>query len=203
MRRRHVRGDAGTSVTETMLLTWLILVFVAAALQIFIMNESLFRSLTATHAQMMTDGFSHNHWQYDGGTWDSDCTGGIDSWNTYNTDEHAKEIWNYDNFPEIRVPVLGMFQYWASSASFTGTGSNQRIDIQSDARGLEPDKGCGVAPCKKIKMAAGPAGPVDEDGPFWSRPVYLPGIFRLYCKAGKSAIDSVSDAVDTLRNFGS
>ncbi len=202
--RRQLRNDAGTSVTETMLLTWLILVFVAAALQIFIMNESLFRSLTATHAKMMTDGFAHNDWRYDGSTWESDCTGYSSSaQHEYDTDTYAKEIWNYDNFPEIRVPVLGMFQYWASSASFSGTGSNQRIDIQSDARGLEPDKGCGVAPCKKIKMGAGPAGPTDEDGPFWSRPVYIPGIYRLYCKAGKSLVGSVEDAVDYLEHFGS
>jgi hypothetical protein len=200
-RARDLRSERGTSVTETILLTWLLLVFIAAALQIFIMNESLFRSLTATHAQMLTDGFKHNHWEYDGGTWDSDCTGGIDSWNTYNTDEHAKEIWRYQDFPEIRVPVLGMFQAWATSASFHGSGSNERIDIQSNVRGLEPDKGCGLSPCKKIKMAAGPAGPTDEGGPFWSRPVYLPGIFRLWCKAGKAAVDSVSDGIDALKNF--
>ena len=200
-RARSLHSERGTSVTETLLLTWLLLVFIAAALQIFIMNESLYRSLTATHAQMFIDGFKHNHWEYDAGTWDNDCTGDIVSWNTYNTDEHAKEIWRYQDFPEIRVPVLGMFQPWASSAGFTGSGSNERIDIQSNVRGLEPDKGCGLSPCKKIKMAAGPAGPVDERGPFWSRPVYLPGIFRLYCKAGKSAVDSVSDAIDELKSF--
>ena len=200
-RARAFTSETGTSVTETILLTWLLLVFIAAALQIFIMNESLYRSLTATHAQMFIDGFKHNHWEYDAGEWDNDCTGDIVSWNTYNTDEHAKEIWRYQDFPEIRVPVLGMFRYWATPANFKGSGSNERIDIQSNVRGLEPDKGCGLSPCKKIKMAAGPAGPVDERGPFWSRPVYLPGIFRLYCKAGKSAIDSVSDAVDSLKNF--
>jgi hypothetical protein len=200
-RTRSLTSERGTSVTETILLTWLLLVFIAAALQIFIMNESLYRSLTATHAQMFTDGFKHNHWEYDAGTWDNDCTGDITSWNTYNTDEHAKEIWRYQDFPEIRVPVLGMFRAWANNAGFKGSGSNERIDIQSNVRGLEPDKGCGLSPCKKIKMAAGPAGPVDEGGPFWSRPVYFPGIFRLYCKAGKSAIDSVSDAIDELKSF--
>jgi hypothetical protein len=199
---RDVRTETGTSVTETILLTWLLLVFFAAALQIFIMNESLFRSITATHAQMLKDGFSHNHWQYDGGTWESDCNPPEQaSWNTYDTLLHAKEIWRYQDFPEIRVPVLGMFQYWASSSGFQGLhGSKERIDIYSNQWPVEPEKGCDP-PCKRITMGAGPAGPTDEGGPFWERPVNLPAIFRLYCKAGKSAIDSVSDAVNSLQNF--
>jgi hypothetical protein len=190
--RRRLRTDAGTSVTETMLLTWLILVFVAAALQIFIMNESLFRSLTATHAQMMQDGFKHNHWQYDAGTWDNDCFSSFDSWNTYNTDEHAKEIWRYTDFPEIRVQTLGMFRWW---------GGPQYVETWSIYPGRAGEADCGGRPCKRIKMGAGAAGPVDEGGAFWSRPVYLPGHIRLYCKAGKTLVSSLQDVFDYLKNF--
>jgi hypothetical protein len=194
MRAVRVQDETGTSVTESMLLTWLILVFVAAALQIFVMNESLYRSLTATHAKMMTDGFSHNHWQYDAGSWDNNCASDYHSWNTYNTDEHAKEIWNYQDFPEIRVQVLGMFQWW---------GGSPTIDIKSNYPGRppEPDKGCPDYPCKKIKMGAGTAGPTDEGGPFWSRPVYFNGHIRLYCQAFHAISDDLQHLSDIFNDL--
>ena len=46
------------------------------------------------------------------------------------------------------------------------------IDIQSNARGPEGDKGC-TNPCKKIKMAAGAAGPRWAITGIRSGPVHL------------------------------
>jgi hypothetical protein len=165
-------SERGTSVTEVILLTWLMLVFFAAALQIFIMNESLFRSLTATHAQMFQYAYQHNGWKNQ------------DRYK-YNTDTNAKVIWRFQDFPEIRVQVLGMFSSWASQAGFKGNSGGTTIDIQSNARAGESDKGCST-PCKKIKMGAGAAGPTDEPKEYWSRPVDFGAYGRLVSKVFES-----------------
>jgi hypothetical protein len=178
---RGVRSARGTSVTEVMLLTWLMLVFFAAALQIFIMNESLFRSLTSTHAQMFQYGFEHNGWKNQ------------DRYK-YNTDTNAKVIWRFQDFPEIRVQVLGMFTAWSSQAGFKGANGGQTIDIQSNVRGVEPDKGCGTYPCKKIKMGAGAAGPTDEPKEYMSRVIDFGAYGRLISKV----IDSIGDFAGNL-----
>jgi hypothetical protein len=170
MRARR-RSDRGQAVTETVLLTWIMLVFFCAALQIFIAHESMFRSLTATHAQMFQYAFQHNGWKND------------DKYK-YDTDLNAKVIWRYQDFPEIRIQVLGMFSRWATQARFKGNRGGRTIDIQSNVqgRGPEPDKGCDV-PCKKIKMGAGAAGPTDEPKEYWTRPFDFPAYGRLVKKA--------------------
>jgi hypothetical protein len=175
--RTRVRSESGQSVTETMLLTWLMLVFFAAALQIFIMNESLFRSLTTTHAAMFQEAFKHNGWKNQ------------DRYK-YNTDTNAKIIWNFQDYPEIRVQVLGMFSAWANQAGFKGNSGGTTIDIQSNVRGPEPDKGCST-PCKKIKMGAGAAGPTDEPKEYFSRPFDFGAYGRLISKV----VDSIGGAL--------
>jgi hypothetical protein len=165
-------SNRGQSVTETLLLTWLMLVFFAAALQIFIMNESLFRSLTTTHAAMFQEAFKHNGWKNQ------------DKYK-YNTDTNAKIIWRFQDYPEIRVQVLGMFSAWASQAGFKGDSGNTTIDIQSNARGGESDKGCST-PCKKIKMGAGAAGPTDEPKEYLLRPFDFGAYGRLISKVFES-----------------
>lgn len=192
-RVRHARGAAGQAVTETLLLTWLILVFIAAALQIFIMNESMTRAVTAAHADIFKNAFKHNGWRYTGPTWDV-CVTPEDKYDyNYNVDDHAKAILNFDTYPEIRVPMLGMFR---------GYGAPGVMDIHSNypGRPLEPSKGCAEYPCKKLRTGAGAAGPSDDDGgkEYWLRPVDLPAHIRLYCKAGYAFVDSVSDGYEQL-----
>ena len=102
-------------MTETLLLTWLILVFIAAALQIFVMNESMTRSITAAHADIFKNAFKHNGWRYTGPTSDL-CVTPEDVYDyNYNVDDHAKAILSYQNYPEIRVPILGMFRAYGAS----------------------------------------------------------------------------------------
>jgi hypothetical protein len=175
--RSNPRSEAGQSVTETLLLTWLMLVFFAAALQIFIMNESLFRSLTTTHAAMFQEAFKHNGWK------------NKDQYK-YNTDTNAKIIWRFQDYPEIRVQVLGMFSAWANQAGFKGNSGGTTIDIQSNARSGEDSKGC-TTPCKKIKMGAGAAGPTDEPKEYMSRPFDFGAYGRLISKV----VDSIGSAL--------
>jgi hypothetical protein len=192
----QMRSDRGTSVTETILLTWLLIVFFAAALQIFVMNESLYRTVTAAHAKMFEFGFQHNHWEYDGDDGDWCVTNDDDYWNTYNTDEHAKVILNRQDFPEIQVQVLGMFRWW---------GGKQTVDIHSNYPGrvAEPAKGCPDYPCKKLKMAAGPAGPTDYGEPTWGRPWNIPAHGRLYCKAVMEAGHAIGGGIDKIQECSS
>jgi hypothetical protein len=174
------RSERGQSVTETMLLTWLMIVFFAAALQIFIMNESLFRMLTTTHAAMFQDAFKHNGWKHE-------------EKYIYNTDEKAKEIWRYQDFPEMRVQILQLFTDWRWRAGFTRANAGLRsIDVQSNVQGrsVEPDKGC-PKPCKKIKMAAGAAGPTDEPKEYWLRPFDV----KAYGRLAKQIFNSVRGAL--------
>lgn len=187
------RRDRGQAVTETMLLTWVILVFIAAALQIFVMNESLYRSMTAAHAAMFREAFTHNHWRYQGPESDL-CVDEVDThWTNFNVDDHGKAILNYQNYPEIRVQVLGLFRTF---------GGPEHMDIHSNypGRPLEPTKGCVNYPCKKLRTAAGTAGPSSDSdgGSYWLRPVDLPAHARTYCKAVTVFVDSISDTFDKL-----
>jgi hypothetical protein len=176
--RARWQSNRGQSVTETMLLTWLMLLFFAAALQIFIMNESLFRMLTTTHAQMFQNGFQHNGWK-NGDRY------------TYNTDQNAQVIWRYRDFPEMRVQILRLFTDWRWRAGFTRANAGLRTtDIQSNARGVEPNNGC-PKPCKKITMGAGAAGPTDEPKEYWLRP-FDP---KAYLRLGRQVINSVRQAL--------
>jgi hypothetical protein len=176
--RARWRSNRGQSVTETMLLSWLMLVFFAAALQIFNMNESLFRMLTTTHAQMFQYGFQHNGWKQG------------DRY-TYNTDTNAHVIWRMQDFPEMRVQVLNLFSDWRWRAGFTKANAAFRsIDIQSSVRGVEPTKGCDK-PCKKIKMGAGAAGPTDEPKEYWLRPFDI----KAYGRMVRQVFNSVRQAL--------
>jgi hypothetical protein len=180
MRHPSWTSAKGTAVTETMLLSWILIIFFAAAIQIFVMNESLIRSVTAAHAEMLQSAFPHNHWEYDGSGSDF-CVSNDDGYNnTYNTDLHAKVILNRYDFPEIQVQVLGIFRLF---------GAKQHVDIQSNYPGRlpDPDDGCPDYPCKKLKMAAGPAGPTDHGDPYWSQILDLPAQGRLVCKAAEAA----------------
>jgi hypothetical protein len=190
---RAKRGNAGQAVTETLLLTWLIIVFIAAALQIFIMNESMTRTVTAAHADIFKNAFKHNGWHYTGPNSDL-CVTPEDVYDyNYNVDDHAKAILSYQNYPEIRVPMLGMFR---------GYGAPGVMDIHSNypGRPLEPSKGCVDYPCKKLRTGAGAAGPSTDDSgrEYWLRPVDVPAHIRLYCKAGHVFVDSISDGYNQL-----
>ena len=52
MPRGRLRGERGTAVTETLMLTWILILFVAAALQLFRVNQAIYLSVTSAHTQM-------------------------------------------------------------------------------------------------------------------------------------------------------
>ncbi len=97
MSKCTLRGERGTAVTETLLLTWILILFVAAALQLFRVNQALYLSITSAHTQMFN------------GAWAANCFN-KSSRCIYNSDGHAQVRWHPANMPEVLVPTVGMFR---------------------------------------------------------------------------------------------
>ena len=97
MRRTTLRDQRGTAVTETMMLTWIVILFVAATLQLFRTNQAIYSSIVGAHLLMFE------------GAWKANCYQKQDKC-IYNSDGHAQVIWRPQDMPEVLVPKVGMFQ---------------------------------------------------------------------------------------------
>lgn len=95
--RCTLRDQRGTAVTETLMLTWIIIVFVAASLQLFRVNQALYSSITSAHTQMFN------------GAWVANCFNKTARC-IYNSDGHAQVRWHPRNMPEVYVQTVGMFR---------------------------------------------------------------------------------------------
>ncbi|MAG69738.1 MAG: hypothetical protein CL471_05495 [Acidobacteria bacterium] len=95
MPRRNERGQA---LTETLLLSWLVLVLMAAAYQIFIVNETIFRSITAVHQQLFERAFENN------------CYSQATVKCAYDSNFRNLVIWRPEDIPEVEIPVVGIFE---------------------------------------------------------------------------------------------
>lgn len=136
-RARARSAERGQAATETMMLTWIVLLFFAAAYQIFMVNETLYRSMTTVHAKMFSLAFEHNCYE------DEDrCR--------FNVDGHAQPIWREQDFPEVRIPTIQMFVRFGLPA---------KLLIESNQFPPEPSKGC-PRPCKRTRTGAGTYYPI-------------------------------------------
>lgn len=95
-RRPSLASQRGTAVTETLMLTWIIIVFVAASLQLFRVNQAIYLSITTAHSLMFE------------GAWDANCYNRSNKC-IYNSDGHAQVKWKPDKMPEVVVKAVGMF----------------------------------------------------------------------------------------------
>jgi hypothetical protein len=95
-RSLRLRGQRGTAVTETLLLTWIIIVFVAASLQMFRVNQAIYSSITTAHMLMFE------------GAWDANCFKRSNKC-IFNSDGHAQVKWTPIKMPEVLVERVGMF----------------------------------------------------------------------------------------------
>ncbi len=126
------RSERGQAVTETLMVSWILIVFIAAAHQVFLVNETIFRSITAVHQDIFKTAYRHNcanareECTYDGG------------------DLKAKSIWTPDAIPEIQITRVGMFRRYGMSGNLRLT-SNSPLNIGSM---MCPD-------CKRTKLGAG------------------------------------------------
>jgi hypothetical protein len=94
------KSERGQAVTETLLVSWIVLLFLGAAFQLFLANESIHRSVTAVHQRLFTQGFETNR----GGG--SNCDGKVGLCRY----RYARVDWTRSDFPETRVPVVPLFQ---------------------------------------------------------------------------------------------
>ncbi len=92
----RLRGERGTAVTETLMLTWILIVFVAASLQLFRVNQAIYSSITAAHMLMFE------------GAWEANCFNRSNKC-IFNSDGHAQVKWTAAKMPEILVERVGMF----------------------------------------------------------------------------------------------
>jgi hypothetical protein len=133
-----IGNQRGQAVTETILLTWIMVVFFAAAYQLFLASHTIYQSLTVVHQDIFRQGYEHNRFQYS-------------EQNRYRprprerARTHAYVIWRAQDFPEIRMPVVGLFARFGMPAS---------MQIEST---LNREPAC--PRCKTTQMGAGPAGP--------------------------------------------
>src|SRR5262249_14829487 len=90
-RRTVPCGDQdGQAFTETMVVSWMLLIFLAGMWQLFIVNDTLFRSITAAHAIMFKKAFDRS---------DKDS-----GWKTDYSTEAAVVIWARPDMPEAEFP---------------------------------------------------------------------------------------------------
>lgn len=90
------RDERGTAVTETLLLTWIIIVVVAASLQLFRVNQAIYSSITTAHMLMFEGALEANCFEQS-----DKCI--------FNSDGHAQVKWTPAKMPEILVERVGMF----------------------------------------------------------------------------------------------
>ena len=133
-----LKNARGQAVTETILLSWIMIVFFAAAYQLFLANSTIFKSLTAVHHEVFRQGYEHNRFQYS-------------EQNAYRprpgsrAKTHAYVVWRPQDIPAVRMKVVGLFSRFGMPAS---------VQIEST---LNRDPSC--PRCKTTQMGAGPAGP--------------------------------------------
>lgn len=133
--RYRLRDQRGQAMTETILLTWILLVFIAAIYQLFLVNHTVYSSLAVVHTRLFEQAFTRNC-----AAPSADCK--------YTTDDRgrgARVVWTPQAVPEVVVPVVGMF------ASTIPDGL--RLESTRYIRGS--DHLCPGRPCKRTKVGSG------------------------------------------------
>lgn len=128
-------SERGTATTEIVLLSWIMVFFFAAAFQLFLVNQGIFRAITAAHYEHFRDAFVE-----DGGR---NCAHGENCYYDGGA-KHSRITWNPDRrLPEAEIPVVGMFK-----SSLGGVIRLISINPMSVTDECDPE-------CKRTKMAVG------------------------------------------------
>lgn len=132
------RNERGQAFIETMLLTWLMIAFFAAVYQMFQVNQTIYRSITAVHQQIMQRAFARNQKDTE---YTTDKTDGGEL--------GARIIWRPSDVPEVTIPPVGLFHQ-----AFVDAGIDpDNMRLSSNARTDDDD--CPGLPCKRTKMGSG------------------------------------------------
>lgn len=139
-RARHVcRNEIGQATTELLLCAWVILLFMAAAIQLFKVDRAVFRSLTAAHATHFEEAFT----RYNCAEQIEDCTydGGA---------VRSRVEWDPRSMPSVAIPILGLFQ----------PALGREVLIRNDDPARFTTACATWQQCKRTKMAAGTYEPL-------------------------------------------
>jgi hypothetical protein len=129
-------GERGQALIETMLLSWILVVFVAAAYQLFLANRNIGQALAVGHARLLAGAFAHN------------CASESVGCENEDGDLKGKVIWTRLDIPEIQIPRVGMFKPQLAADLRMWSNSPQS---------LTPDLSCSEpAPaCKRTRLSTG------------------------------------------------
>ncbi len=174
--RRVHRSEIGQATTELLLCSWVILLFMAAAIQLFKVDRAIFRSLTAAHATHFEEAFTkHNCAEqipdctYDGGA------------------VQTRVEWDPSTMPSVAIPIIGLFQ----------SALGPEVFIRND----DPGRFTTVCPtwqqCKRTKMAAGTYEPVCNS--LEAALEALGGAGNI--EATSSTCEAVNSAIDTFSSL--
>lgn len=137
--------ERGQAAIETLLLTFVLITFVAAAYQIFLVNQTIYRSLTAVHQKLFERGFVRNCSESRD---DKSCEYSQDPGLEGMGGVAARVVWSPSEIPDVAIPVVGMFGRYGLADTELRLWSN-RPDFAGG------DEVCPGLPCKRTRMGAG------------------------------------------------
>jgi hypothetical protein len=127
---------------EIMLLTLLLVVFVAAAYQVHLVNQAVFRSISAVHQVLFRRAFERNCAEAR-----PECEYSQDPIADGLPGPGGVVVWSPNEIPEARIPVLGIFRRQGLDADLRI--SSNRPEASSGAAE------CAPLPCKRTRVGSG------------------------------------------------
>lgn len=140
-RQTSLKHQQGQAAIETILLSFVLIAFVAAAYQMFQVNQAVYHSLTAVHQLLFARAFERNCSDHR-----SECEYSSDPASANLGGVAPRVVWSPEEVPEIVIPVVGMFGRY-------GLGDGGQPRLWSDKR--QTDNLCPGLPCKRTKLGAG------------------------------------------------
>jgi hypothetical protein len=140
------QAERGQAAVEMILLTFVLITFVAAAYQMFFVNRTVFRSLTAVHQQLFERAFDRNCFE---SRPDRSCEYSQDAPAEGFAGVAAGVVWSPEEIPEVMIPVVGLFRAY-------GLGDEGGLRVSSNRPELAGgDPICPGLPCKRTRIGAG------------------------------------------------
>src|SRR3954462_1009287 len=102
---RSIKSTNGQALTEALLVSWLLLIFIAGMWQLFVVNDTIFRSLAAVDTIIFKKAYARNKSTTD---YDRDRPG----------HSSVVVVWGRPELPEAEFPVVNMFKNAVGVSSF-------------------------------------------------------------------------------------
>ena len=155
LRGVRVRSARGQATIETLVLTSILVLFVAAAYQLHTVNQSLYKALTASHQLLFQRAFARNCADHT-----SACEYSQDPGSEGLDGPDPRVIWDgMYGLPERGIPVTGTFMIPAMGSMILEGKGLSLPQITSNRSDWGPkgdgDYLCPGQPCKRTRVGAG------------------------------------------------